>query len=149
MFGALRLNSALPEGDEDYAEDHRDEQGCQHDQFIRTNFAGGTTQLRGHILPQVEQGFGHLGQDTSHDQQADPVADTVFIDLLTEPHQEHGPAGHDGDGGQLPAEMQGVGPWIAELRGNHTWRGRHHDILEIHPALNDAQHDGQDSACIR
>ena len=57
---------------------------------------------QGHALleggpDQVHGRARHLGQDPSHDKQADPVSDAVGVDLLANPHQKDR-AGRHGDG---------------------------------------------------
>ena len=46
------------------------------------------------------------GDDAGHDDERDAVADAVLVDLLAEPHQEHGADGHGQDGGEPePVEL--------------------------------------------
>ena len=79
-----------------------------------TNIAASTIRPAMPILPplplrsndacckQLETGARHTGQNAGHDQQADAVADAEFIDLLAEPHEEHGAGGHRENGGYFP-----------------------------------------------
>ena len=54
-------------------------------------------ELGRRVVPQLLQGQGHPRQDARHDQEADPVADAVLVDLLADPHQEDRAGRHDTD----------------------------------------------------
>ena len=68
-------------------------------------------------------GAGHPGQDAGHDQQADAVADAVLVDLLAEPHQEHGAGGH--------RQRRAIEP-VAEACRSRRWPGRAAVELGLH-----------------
>ncbi len=54
----------------------------------------------------MKTGSRHRGQNTSHDQQADAIADAKFVNLLADPHQKHRTGGHRQHGSQLPSKWQ-------------------------------------------
>ena len=60
-----------------------------------------------------------FGPHARHDQKADAVADSIFVDLLTQPHEENAAAGHDQDRGQASHERQ-VSVRIFKLFGDHV-----------------------------
>ena len=91
-------------------EDDGDEQAGQDDEGFDTDLSAAEAgQLALGVLPQVPGGTRHLGQDAGHDQQADPVANPVLVNLLAQPHQEDRPAGHGQHGADLPTEIQIIG----------------------------------------
>lgn len=91
-------------GDGDDGDHHTDEQSDQHQQLFEAHVVPLTPQGQdGRLEPsglaveeQVLGGLRQPGHDAGHDDQADAVADTILVDLLTQPHQEDG-AGRHGD----------------------------------------------------
>ena len=106
MLGALGRDPPLPLRHEHHAGDHANEQRCQHEQCLDTHLAAATTEFPGGVATEFDQGARHRGQDARHDQQADTVADTEFIDLLAKPHQKYSARGHRHHGHELPEERQ-------------------------------------------
>ena len=96
------------------------------------------------------EGGRHLSDDTGHDQQTDAVADSVFIDLLPQPHEEHTAAGHDQDGGQSPHERQ-IPAGIFKLFGDHILTALviGHNEPEITRTLNQTKYHRQITRVLR
>ena len=107
VLGALRGDAALPLADEHDAHHDADKEQDEHEYFFRAHLAA---QLHAAFLDdrrdQLAPGARHAGENARHNQQADAVADAVFVDLLAEPHEEHGARRHREHAGQLPAEGQ-------------------------------------------
>ena len=82
-------------------------------------------------------GRDHAGENARHDQQADAVADSIFVDLLSQPHEEDRAGGHGQHAGKLPDEGQRTvdEQFFVDQAGRH-------EPADVEPALADAQDDG-------
>ncbi len=110
MLGALSRDATLGQGNEDDGEDDGQEQTSEHNQDVGTYLASRHSAERGlHAASKIPESAGHLSYDTGHDQKTDPVSDPVLVDLLTQPHQEHGATGHDHDQRDLPSKANITG----------------------------------------
>src|SRR5439155_2294186 len=102
MLGLLDGDAPLRLGDEDRSSDDENKRGRQEQDFSRPNlsFAGGAD---GHValIDELADGHGHAGDNAGEDDQADAVAQAVFVDLLAEPHEEYA-AGGEGDESREP-----------------------------------------------
>src|SRR5439155_14227449 len=105
VLGRLRRNAALALGDKNHRHHHGDEEDDQDDQLLQAHVAAGATAAQGEdaatqvaaLEQQALRGIGDASHDARHDDEADAVADAVLVDLLAEPHQEHGAARHHDD----------------------------------------------------
>src|SRR5262249_43694926 len=94
-----------PFGGGDARHDDGDEEEHEDDEFFEADVAAGAAAAeredRGPqpalFQQQALRRVRQTGDDARHDDQADAVAHAVFVDLLTQPHEEHRADGHDDD----------------------------------------------------
>ena len=84
----------------------------------------------------LNQRARHSSKDSSHDQQADTVADPELVDLLTEPHQENRPGGHRHHRDELPENGKLAVNKKARLNEGHLANARVGKKRNVGPALN-------------
>ena len=110
VLGALRRNPALSLHHEDDGQDDQEEEEDQNrDRLDAEVGPEGQAAVRRCFRPEVVDRFRSAGQNTRHNQKADPVADPVFVDLLAEPHQKRGSGGHDQNRHKEPREPKRPG----------------------------------------
>ncbi|MPM53367.1 hypothetical protein SDC9_100134 [bioreactor metagenome] len=85
-LGVIDQNLALATFNEDNETGHEDHQDTD-DQRGQRMHRTGTNQFQ-----QATNGIRQSGGDTSEDDDRDAVTQAAFRDLLTQPHQEHGPS---------------------------------------------------------
>ena len=110
VLGALRGNAPLALADEHDADHHGRQTGAPARARFPSRSGRGCRPTRARPRAsgrsRLAAGAGHAGEDAGHDQQADAVADAVFVDLFAQPHQEDRAGGHRQHDGDLPAEIK-------------------------------------------
>ena len=147
VLRTLGRNTALTKRDEHNARHDGEEQERQHEQVHETGITAADLQTAQtaaavEVRVQLDDRFRHTGKDACHDEEADPVTDTVSIDLFAKPHEERRSARHDEDRNDLPGKIKRTGPRITETVQEDlvaSENGRHGDQVE--PALENAEHD--------
>ncbi len=139
MLGRLRRNAPLPLGDGDDGHDDADEQTDEHEDFFQTDVAAGAAAAQREdgraqmalLEKQALRRVGNAGDDAGHDDEADAVADAVFVDLLADPHEEDRADRHGDDGRELVIPVVIAAVLLAQVDGQaesvHTleaWRYR-------------------------
>ena len=94
MFRTLNRNSSLPLGDKDDPDNNGQEHCTKEQKPLDTSLGPDPNAVPQRGFEHHRAACGHLSNDASHDQQADPVADSVCINLLSNPHQYDGACCH-------------------------------------------------------
>ncbi len=91
----LNRNLTLSLRDRDDADDDRDEEDGEKEEAVNPGLSSEADALLEGGADQFVTCGWHLGENTSHDEKADSVADSELVNLLAEPHQEDGSCCHD------------------------------------------------------
>src|SRR5262245_1359376 len=105
VLGRLRRDAALSLGDGDDRDHDADEEHNEHDDFLESDVAASAAAAeredrRFQVAAFENEGGGGVADasaDAGHDDEADAVADAVFVDLLADPHEEDRADSHGDD----------------------------------------------------
>ena len=123
VLGTLNRDPPLALCDHDHPEDDRDKDQRKQKQFFDSRVRSEPHPLFKRRLQQLGSGLRHSSEDTGHDQQADAIADSVGVDLFTNPHQKDRSGGH----GDRPHHVPGEGVITVE---NETATAAEHATRE-------------------
>src|SRR5207248_1377906 len=101
VLGLLNGNSPLRLGDEDRSGNDEHESRHEEENFSGSNFAFAAA-ADGHValIDELADRAGHSSDDAGENDQADAVAQAIFVDLLAEPHEEYAAGGEGNEAGK-------------------------------------------------
>ena len=136
--GVLRLldgYAPLGDGNQDRARDDEHERRDQDDQPQQTDAPGLVLLTDIEIVHYPHHGVRHAGDDAGGENQRHAVADTVFVDLLAEPHQKEAAGRQSGDSREVVQRDIGL-----RLESGDD-QALSHEELQPHHGLDEAQAD--------
>ena len=82
LFCLLHRNPALPLRNQNRSCDHEEERQNHENDLLQAHITGLG------LLDHLSDCRRHADHDTCHNQEADSISDSIFVNLLTQPHQE-------------------------------------------------------------